>query len=178
VKSLLKEKSAASVVSNVVSEDKLTLTIESALEEFSDVVYRVAASFAQCEADARDIYQEVFMRFLKYGVGKEFNDLEHAKHWFIRVTINYHHTFASKAKRRKEVEKDSAYFKEKVRDHGEVTQALQELDEKYRTVIHLFYYQGYKIKEIADLLEKNENTIKTRLARGKRLLKDKMENDR
>ena len=175
MKSLLKEENST----NIASEGKLTLTIENALESFSDVVYRVAASFAQCEADARDIYQEVFMRFLKYGIGKEFNDLAHAKHWFIRVTINYHHTQASKTKRLKEVEKDSAvHLTEKVKDYGEVTEALQELDEKYRTVIHLFYYEGYKIKEIADLLKKNENTIKTRLARGKKLLKEKMESDR
>ena len=58
-----------------------------------------------------------------------------------------------------------------------VTDAVRSLDEKYRIAIHLFFYEGYKIREIADLLEENENTIKTRLARGKKMLKDKLEAD-
>ena len=49
------------------------------------------------------------------------------------------------------------------------------LPEKYRIDIHLFYYEEYKVKEIADILKVSENTVKTRLLNGRRILKTKLE---
>lgn len=159
---------------NTYEKHKLTLTTEVALEEFSDVVYRVAYSYAKNEADAQDIFQDVFMRFMKYGIGKEYDSLDHAKHWFIRVTINCYHTLVSKRKRRDEIEKDPRNIKERTREYSSLTETVGELDEKYRIVIHLFYYEDYKVKEISNILGENENTIKSRLARAKKILKDKL----
>jgi len=159
------------------NNEKITLTVEKALEEFNDVVYRTAYSFAKNEADAKDICQDVFMNFMKYGINKEYDSLDHARHWFIRVTINCHHMFHRARKRREEVEKLGVVMTEKSEQNGvteRVIDAVGELDEKYRVTIHLFFYEGYKIKEIASLLEENENTIKTRLARAKRMLKSKL----
>jgi len=159
---------------NTYNEHKLTLTTNDALKEFSDVVYRVAHNLAKHEADAQDVYQEVFMRFMKYGITKEYHSLEHARHWFIRVTINCYHDFIEKANRREELEKDLRHIKGEQEDYSSLTEAIQELDEKYRIAIHLFYYESYKIKEIARILEENENTVKTRLARAKKMLKQKI----
>ena len=61
---------------------------------------------------------------------------------------------------------------------GFVTECVLKLSEKYRTVIHLYYYEGYSQKEIAELLGKNENTIASQLARGKALLKIELEKDK
>lgn len=161
-------------------DDKLTLTTEAALENFSDIVYRTAYGIAGQNADVQDIYQEVFMIFMKYGIKKEYNSWDHAKYWFIRVTVNCFHALNKKAKRQEELEKDS-YFQiesEKstsISNDSEVLEAVQELEENYRVVIHLFYYERYKIKEIAAILEENENTIKTRLSRGKKLLGGKLQ---
>jgi len=162
---------------NTYDEHKLILTIETALEKFSDVVYRVAYSFAKHEADAQDIFQDVFMRFMKYGIEKEFDSLEHAEHWFVRVTLNCYYTFVSKAKRREEVETDPRNIKTEKKDYSTLTETVGELEEKYRIVIHLFYYEDYKIKEIAAILGENENTIKTRIARAKKMLKNKLESE-
>jgi len=159
---------------NTYDEDKLTLTIEESLKEFSDVVYRVARNLVKNEADAQDIYQEVFLRFMKYSINKQYDSLDHARHWFIRVTINCHHTFIERNMRREELEKSVYYMKDEPRNYSSLTEAVQELDEKYRIVVHLFYYEDYRIKEIAAILEENENTIKTRLARAKGLLKSKI----
>lgn len=160
---------------NSYDNQKIMLTAETALKEFSNVVYRVAYSFAKHEADANDIFQDVFMRFMKYGIDKEYDSLKHAEHWFVRVTMNVCHTFISKAKRRREVESEGLNtYDAPARDYSIVTQSIQELDEKYRIVLHLFYYEEYKIKEIAEILNENENTIKTRLARAKKALKDKV----
>jgi len=164
---------------NSYEQSKVTLTVDTALEEFSDMVYRIALNLAKHDADANDIFQDVFMRFMKYGIGKEFDSMGHAKHWFIRVTMNVYHTQVSKAKRRVEVEKGGidTTLKEKKRDYSTVSDCVRALDEKYRIVIHLYYYESYKINEIALLLDENENTIKTRLARAKKMLKTKLKDE-
>ena len=51
------------------------------------------------------------------------------------------------------------------------------LEEKYRVPIHLFYYEGYSIREIAGILDRPENTVKTHLKRGRELLKDQLEKE-
>lgn len=133
----------------------------------------MAYNFAKNEADANDVFQEVYMRFIKYGTKKEFDSFEHVKAWFIRVTINCYHDLVAKEKRREELESTSqTAIHELEKDHSALIEAVQALDEKYRTVIHLFYYEDYKIHEIARLLDENENTIKTRLARARKIVKD------
>jgi len=161
---------------------KWLLTADKALEEFSGMIYRLASNLARNEADAQDIFQDVFERFLKYGTKKEFDSLEHAKHWFVRVTINCHNAFLEKKKKLNEVEQDensldTIAVEEERKVYFDLTEAVGELEEKYRLVIHLFYYEGYKIKELADLLNENENTIKTRLSRAKKVLKEKLEGE-
>ncbi len=56
-----------------------------------------------------------------------------------------------------------------------VFEAVNELPQNYRTVIYLFYYEGYKTKEIGELLKKSEGTIKTWLFRARTELKEKLE---
>ena len=56
-------------------------------------------------------------------------------------------------------------------ENGYLTELVQDMPEKYRTVIHLFYYEGYSIKEIALMLGKKENTIASQLSRGRERLK-------
>jgi len=150
--------------------DKILLSDEAAIEYFSDTVYRVALNMVKNEADAQDMFQEVFLRFIKYKKG--FDSMDHAKAWFIRVTINCCNSFFKKQKRQTEIEAMTDIPEEEKVDYG-ITEHVQALEEKYRIVIHLYYYEGYKIKEIAEILQENENTIKTRLARAKKILKEK-----
>jgi len=158
----------------MVFSKKLTLLLsnEEAIDRFSDTVYRVAFNQVKNQADAEDVFQEVFWRFIKYNKG--FDNLEHAKAWFIRTTINCSRTLFAKQKKRSEIELVIDVPEEGATDYG-MTECVQELEEKYRIVIHLFYYEHYKIKEIAEILDENENTIKTRMARAKKILKEKWE---
>ena len=55
--------------------------------------------------------------------------------------------------------------------------AVMKLDEKYRTVIHLFYYEEYSVKEIAEILGSRESTVKSQLSRGRTLLKMMLSED-
>ena len=54
----------------------------------------------------------------------------------------------------------------------ELFEAVMKLPEKQRSVIHLFYYEDYSIKEIADILKLSESNVKTRLTRGRAMLKE------
>lgn len=53
-----------------------------------------------------------------------------------------------------------------------VTAAVQKLPENYRTVIHLFYYEEYSVKEISTILEQSETAVKTRLSRARDMLRN------
>ena len=158
-------------------ENKLMLSNEQAVHHFSDTVYRIALKMTKHEADAQDIYQDVFMRYIKYS--KNLESLDHAKHWFIRTTINCCKDFFEKNKKKlNEIEFEPELLEvDKKRDYSSVREAVQELDEKYRIVIHLFHFEDYKIKEIAEILNEPENTVKSKLKRARHLLKEKLEND-
>ncbi len=141
-------------------------------------VYRLA--LAKCggrQENANDIFGEVFLQLAKHlGKGNRFNDENHEKAWLIRVTLNCSkvilRTYAFFGE---SAEEKSYYIPEST---GEVYEAVMKLSEKYRVVIHLFYYEGYQIKEIASLLRINENTVKSRLARARKMLKTTIEQER
>ena len=153
--------------------DSLILSNEDAIEYFSDTIYRIAMNMLKNEPDTHDVFQDVFMRFVKHK--KNFESLEHAKAWFIRVTINCCKDFFRKQKNHQDL--DSAWdVQASANKQYGMTEYVSELDEKYRIVIHLHYYEQYKITEIADILKENENTIKTRLSRARKILKEKWEN--
>jgi len=153
--------------------DSLVLSDEDAIEHFSDTIYRVAMNMLKNEPDTHDVFQEVFLRFVKHK--KKFESLEHAKAWFIRVTINCCKDFFRKQKNHYDLDSAIDIQATSEKQYG-MTEYVGELPEMYRIVIHLHYYEQYKISEIAGILKENENTIKTRLSRGRKILKEKWEN--
>ncbi len=148
---------------------------ENYFKEQYALVYRVAFMQMKSHADAEDVAQEVFVRLLKYQ--PEFENEEHERAWFIRATVNicrdimkskWHSTTVSIDKI-PESEKDCFHLPFVKED--ETLWAVMELPEKYRDCLYFFYYEGYSIKEIADLCKIPENTVKTNLKRGREALK-------
>lgn len=146
--------------------------IEEILEKYSDMVYRIALTRTGTIENAEDIYQEVFMKFSeKMPV---FENEEHEKAWFIRITINLSKNLKSSAWNKKVVNLDEniEFQNEK---QTNVFQVVCELPQNYKTVVYLMYYEGYKVKEIAKLMKKREGTIKTWLFRAREILKQNLE---
>ena len=148
------------------------INMKQIIDEYADMVYRIALTRCRCIENAEDVFQEVFMRFSIKS--PKFESKEHEKAWLIRVTINLTKNVRESAWNRKVVRLDeSIVFNTK--EENDVYSTVCELPQNYRTVIYLFYYEGYKVKEISNILNKNEGTIKTWLFRAREILKEKLE---
>ena len=146
--------------------------IEKMVEKYSDMVYRLALTRTKTKENSEDVFQEVFLRFSKKL--PHFESEEHEKAWLIKVTIN-----CSKNLLNSSFVKHTTSINEEIpfetKERHDIYYAVQDLPLKYRTIIYLFYYEQYKIEEIAKILNTNPNTIKTRLARAREKLKEKIE---
>lgn len=143
--------------------------IENMMEKYSDMVYKLAYTRAKTRENADDIYQDVFLAFSK--ALPEFDTVEHEKAWFIRVTINKSKNFLNSFWNRNIDLSDEDIKFETAEDKGILEEVLK-LPQNYKTVIYLHYYEGYKISEIATLLNKNESTIKTWMSRARTILEE------
>lgn len=142
---------------------------EQIIEQYSDMVYRLALSRTRNKENAEDVYQEVFYRLARKR--PVFESEEHAKAWLIKVTINCTKNFWSKNKDLEELKEE---IKFETPERGIVYYAVMELPIKYRTIIYLFYYEKYKISEIGKLLNMKDGTVKSRFITSKRAIKRKI----
>jgi RNA polymerase sigma-70 factor (ECF subfamily) len=106
-----------------------------------------------------------------YQAEIEFQSDEHMKAWLIRIAVNLSKNFLRDNKRRsgEELDENIPYLEEN-EDNGLLSYVLK-LPEKYRIPIHLFYYEGYSVNEISDILGIPQGTVKIHLKRGREKLK-------
>lgn len=143
------------------------------LDTYSKMIVRLAFTYTKSLCDAEDIAQDVFVSLIEKN--KKFESPEHEKAWLIRVTVNKSKNFVKSSWVKKTVPIEEAETKAVEHKSNDILAEVVALPEKYRTVIHLFYYEGYSIKEIAKILGKTTGTVGTWLARGRQMLKDRLE---
>ena len=144
-----------------------------AVEEYQDMVYRVALHSLGNGADADDAVQEVFLRLFRYE--SPFEGDGHLRAWLLRVTVNYCKDVLKSPWRKRRVPLEEAavpVFQEP--EQGELYEAVMALPEKYRTVLDLFYYEELSVREIGELLGLNTSAVTTRLGRARALLKKQL----
>ena len=141
------------------------------VEKYFDMIYRLAFTQTKDREHADDVVQEVFLRYLKSD--KVFETEEHIKAWLIRVAINCGHNIFSNSWVKKTVplSEDIVFDTE---EKSDVYYATMELPQKYRTVVHLFYYEDMPIAQIAQCLKTKENTVKSQLSRAREMLRKKL----
>ena len=141
--------------------------LEQTIEKYSNMVYRLAMARTRNIETSEDVYQEVFLRLAKKM--PEFESEEHKKAWLIRVTINCSKSILNSSfiKHRADLDENLSF---ETPERHDIYYAVLNLPIKYRTVIHLYYYENYSIKEISKILQLNENTIKSRLSRARQKL--------
>lgn len=170
-----------------------------AVRTYADIVYRTALSYTKMQQDAEDVTQTVFVKLL---TAKEaFADEEHLRRWLIRVTVNECKNLWKSFWRRNVGlfgQEGEEYGEDQDRcqsgagrrctagafqtpetafeDAGQSSlyEAVMALPGEYRIIVHLFYYEGYRTKEIAGLLHIREQTVRTRLVRARNKLKQQL----
>lgn len=144
------------------------------IKKHSDMVYRIAYSQMKNKNDADDVFQEVFLRYLKRK--PTFENEEHERAWFIRVTLNCSKTALKSFWKTRTVELDESFEEQEV-DIVDLSYALNKLPKKYNAVLHLFYYEDMSVRQIANALELNEGNVKVLLTRARRALKKILEKE-
>ena len=150
----------------------MRLETEVLVQRYKDDVFKAAFSIVKIPEDAEDIAQETFLRY--WNSEKEFESEAHIKAWLLRVAINRakNTVLSFWWRNRTSYEDYMARLEFETESDHHALEAILSLPQKYRIVLHLHYYEEYSIKEIAYILSLNENTVKTRLARGRQLLKN------
>jgi RNA polymerase sigma factor (sigma-70 family) len=159
-------------------------TIELLMQRYSEKVYLLAFSFVKDRGLAEDISQEVFLKAYKYL--DRFRGEAAITSWLFRITVNTCKDFLKKKSLKqmllqgrflenlKKTESTETSFLIESRNE-ELLQAILSLPIKHREVIILHYFYDVKVNELSTVLKLNANTIKTRLSRGRSLLKRKIE---
>lgn len=155
----------------------MKLSVDDIFQKYGDRIFSAAFSVGQNRADADDVVQDTLIRY--YSLDKEFENEAHLKAWLIRVAVNRAKDITSSFWRRNTVEWED-YMDELVFEAPEdsrLFEAVMRLPEKYRTVIHLFYYEDYAVEEIAAILRRPKGTVKSQLNRGRTLLKNMLQGE-
>ena len=142
----------------------------------SHLIYHIAYSYLKNEEDAKDIHQDVFIKYLTKN--PKIKKFEEVKYWLIRVTINECINFINYKKKHSIDLNDEVIYKLKAEHSSEeniIYSFVCDLEPIYKNIIILFYYDDMSTKEIAKLLKKKESTIRMRLHRARNILKERME---
>ena len=161
--------------------DNLNKWDQSSNDEFLEIyyrnikrVYQISMLYLKCYADAEDIAQVVFLKYLKHQ--KKFDTLDHEKAWFIRVTINQCKDVRRCWWKSHRVDIDiipEIHIAEE-KESDLLKEELLKLPNKYKEILFLYYMEGFQVKEISKLLNRNESTIRTQLSKGRELLRINM----
>lgn len=154
---------------------------EMVVRTYSDMVYGVAMRYVKNRTDADDVYADVFYRYFRRE--RSFESEEHRKAWLLRVTVNSSKDFLIKKRYDESIDDEDMFDQTAVsvsfsgtnisqEEILDVRNALKKLKPERREVVELYYFNGFTTKEIAMMLQRPENTIKSELLRGRKDLKE------
>jgi RNA polymerase sigma-70 factor (ECF subfamily) len=143
-------------------------------EIYSDMLFRIALIHLGSRQDAEESTQDTFIKLIEKAPA--FKDAEHQKAWLIRVITNHCKTLLGRGWRKREVKLESAEpIAVDSPENLALLQLVMAMPMKYKTVIHLYYYEDYPIQEISKILQISQSAVKMRLQRGRQLLKLELE---
>ncbi len=155
----------------------MRLATQVLFEKYRDNLYAVAFNVCKNPEDAEDVVQDTFIQY--YSLKKEFDSEQHIRAWLIRVAVNKaknkNRSFWRRNKMSLEDHMETLPFE--TPESENLFETVMQLPDKYRTVIHLFYYEDYSVHEISEILKLSESNVKVRLSRGRSLLKEKLQEE-
>ncbi len=151
--------------------------VQELMERYQKNLYAAVFNICKNQMDAEDVVQETFVQY--YTTKKEFENEQHIRAWLLRVAINkaknLSMTFWKKHKCSLEDYMEALTFPDP--QTKDLFAEVMKLPEKYRIVMHLFYYEDYSVREIADILKLSESNVKVRLSRGRAMLKSSLKEE-
>ena len=142
--------------------------------DYGKMLFKIAFLYVGNSADAEDILQDVFIKYLSGRYS--FKDSDHEKAWFIRVTQNKALDFL-KRKGRKNISLDDIenFTYEKNDNSADILREILALPEKYKSSVILYYYNDYSVEKISKILKISKSAVKMRLKRSREILKTELE---
>ena len=147
----------------------MKIDTEQVIATYKDRIFAIGLTMLKNPDDAEDVVQETFLRYHTYK--KDFESKEHIESWLYKAK-----DIQRKFWKRKQVSMEDYMATipfDKSQDE-ELFQAVMALPSKYSIVIHLYYYEDYSVKEIAQQLKLNEGNVKVRLSRARQILKEQL----
>lgn len=159
-----------------MEQTKQAAEAERLVQTYADMILRLCYTYLNNTQDAEDICQETFLKLLT--APRTFASREHEKAWVLRTAANACKDLLKSPRRSRTCSLEvCADLPTPAAQHSGVLDAVQSLDTPYRTVLYLHYYEGYSLKEIAQILDIPAATAGTRLRRGREKLKTILEED-
>lgn len=153
-----------------LSREAVSARAEKVLDAYGNQILRLAYSYLHNMSDAEDVLQDTLIQFLQ--TAPELESSQHEKAWLLRVAANLSKNRIAYNRVRSADELNEELVAEEREDLSFVWEAVKQLPEKYREVIHLFYHEGYSTAQIASVLGQKESTVRSHLNRGRAQLKE------
>lgn len=155
----------------------MRIQTEILIERYKDSLFAAAFNICRNAADADDVVQESFIQY--HTKIREFESEEHIRAWLLRTAINraknVNRAFRRRAGAPLEDYEETLAFETPQAES--LFDEVMKLPEKYRIALHLFYYEDYSVKEIAEILGVTQGNVKVRLSRGRAMLKEALKED-
>ena len=149
---------------------------EEVVRTYSDMIYKIAYRYVHNQYDAEDILSETLLAYFKKE--REFESEEHRKAWLIRVAINESKTLLSKTRYDEEINEELLGGEDEwsgINDAMDLKSAIEQLPAHQKEIILLYYMQNLSVAQVAEVLNKNKNTVTVTLARARENLKKFLE---
>lgn len=139
-------------------------------ERWADDIYRLCLLIMKNKADAEEAVSDTFVRLMEYR--PSFECVEHGKAWLLKTASNICRNMHRSSWKKRVVCDDDVLKYMKNDEQISIMEDVLALPQKYREIIYLHYFQGYKASEIAQMTGLKESTVLSRLRRGRMRLKD------
>ena len=150
----------------VIDDDKFVELIQG----YTANLYRLALGILHNPSDAEDAVAETVLK--AYEKLHTLRRAESFKAWLMQIAANEARRIYAKSKRTAPVDDIEEYMPAFKDEHHELWDVVMKLDVVYSEVIILFFYEQLSQKEIGKILGIAEGTVKSRLARGKKQLRE------
>lgn len=145
------------------------------MNQYGNSIYRMSYFLLQNEQDAQDVLQETLIKYIQKA--PVFDAADYEKAWLLRVANNLCKDMLRFQKKNRHANIEDLLDMGITQEDSNLLTQVWCLQEKYRRVIYLYYYEGYSVVEMAQILNVSESAVKKRLERGRNKLKEILEED-